>query len=349
MENVSDEKDYKLGRLITLSKRFPKVPDSSDYPKLSQVVSSLWVHADRLSGLCAVPSYFVELALVTQNFACQSALTASSGRTVLPEKLTQKETSVARREFLKILNEFPRKDPRNLTATERRISKDWSHRMLTGLVAKMDAGTASGFESLLSSIIVNAWTTFESFSTDLWVEALNSNPKLAMYASLTNLPADNKGEEMSIENDAGKSVSIKQIDAYGYDLRGRMGLVLKASNKFNFNRLYGIEAAYHAAFGKKAKAVFDKPKYRRMTVLEGMRNVLVHSGGKIDLGWERRVKKDPAAFGKLGSIPRGHPLPIDGATINEFVRLCISICRDLLNLVNDTQNGKNAGDEIGNP
>jgi hypothetical protein len=189
-----------------------------------------------------------------------------------------------------------------------------------------------GIEAVLSSMLLGAWTIFESFATDAWVVALNANPKLAYYASKT-AGRKTKDDAESVDNDEGKSVTVELVDEYDYDLRGKMGFILKASKKFNFNRHRGIAAAYACTFGKDASNVFDDPKYRRLVVLEGIRNVIAHSGGRIDAQFKDRAKKRPSEYGSLANLKIGDLLPLDGSMAKEFMNLAIDACCALMPIV----------------
>jgi hypothetical protein len=198
-----------------------------------------------------------------------------------------------------------------------------------------------GLRGILSSQLIATWTAFETLATDLWIFALNCKPALASYASLARVKTDKHDDEPAVRDDLGKSIPISVIEENRFDLTNCMGSLMKATRKFNFNRLDGIIAAYSAAFGHKCIAIFDKPEYCRLTVLEGIRNVLVHSAGKIDPEFKKRAKNNQSEYGQLGGIPEGGDLPVDGKMVKEFMVLCLGICRDLIAFVDKrvTDNG----------
>ena len=111
-----------------------------------------------------------------------------------------------------------------------------------------------------------------------------------------------------------------------------MGTAMADSEKFNFNRLAGIIAAYKGAFGKDAEAIFNKPEYARLTVLEGLRNVLVHSSGRVDRNFKERCDKARSAYGPLSAIAIGKEIPLDGEMAQEFVELTIRVCHEPISL-----------------
>jgi hypothetical protein len=195
---------------------------------------------------------------------------------------------------------------------------------------------------LLSLALVNAWTVFETLATDLWVAALNTKPDLACAASMTAIRVDKNERDNAVDNELGKTIPIAKARDYDFDLRTHMGTILKASKRYKFDRLHGIVSAYRAAFGHKAAALFDKPSHSRLTVLEGIRNVLVHSAGKIDTRFKDRSNLASAAYGSLASLELGDDLPIEGVMTAEFLALSFNVCAELLELVNDAVGGKNS-------
>jgi hypothetical protein len=121
-----------------------------------------------------------------------------------------------------------------------------------------------GVESLVNSIVIAAWTMFESLAGDLWIGLVDVRPK-QLYTPITGHVAphdwDNLGERLS--------------------------------QQFNLSKLDKIQSAYAKAFGEQSDLakVFDN---QDLVVLYACRNLLVHSGGVVDTKFLERVDKhDP--------------------------------------------------------
>src|SRR6266853_2313844 len=87
-----------------------------------------------------------------------------------------------------------------------------------------------------------------------------------------------------------ESVEIQTISEYGYDLRTKMGTLLVAEKKVDFERIRNARSAWTTAFGKDATDIFDDPKHASVVSLEAVRNLLAHRGGIVDLQFHRQVK-----------------------------------------------------------
>jgi len=210
-------------------------------------------------------------------------------------------------------------------------------------------------DSMRSSLVA-CWTAFETLATDLWTDALNECPIFAYNAAKPTKTRKPRGksrgkpeadDDPAIDNDAGKTVTVEQLKLHNFDLRKRMGTVLRAGRKFNFNRLDGIKGAYSASFGDDANRIFLAKSHLRLTVLEGLRNVFVHNAGKVDAKFLGRVRDEPAAYGALAAIPFGEPIPVDGEMVREFCELPVSVCVGLLDLADRRIASNNTGDGSG--
>ena len=96
---------------------------------------------------------------------------------------------------------------------------------------------------------------------------------------------------------------------------------------FDFNSLAGLKDAFHGTFSyrdPKGKTVFPKEvkdwwqgdKYQDLSILEAIRQVLVHRGGRADASFLERVKHIHPTLSKLKI---NEAVPVDG----EFVRQSI--------------------------
>jgi hypothetical protein len=168
------------------------------------------------------------------------------------------------------------------------------------------------FESLIQAQVISCWTAFEAVSIDLWEEAINVLPIPLALIAINAQSAPEEGETQSAKKNMIQKfieTTIKEEPEVIADI----GAIIRRSDKFNFTRLEGIQAAYQV-FGTRAKAVFESPEFFDMKVLEGFRNVLVHRAVYPDERFRARVKEIPQEYKKFGiDYPVGEgPIRITG-------------------------------------
>jgi hypothetical protein len=120
-----------------------------------------------------------------------------------------------------------------------------------------------------------SWTSFECVACDSWEAAVNVRPLMLGHPAFANLPEDSE-DIAGLET---KSVSIGLLAKHGFDIRGKLGTLLKS--KFDFTGVSGIRKAYAAAFGNKLplnKVLGDE----NLSGLEAVRHAIVHRAGIAD-------------------------------------------------------------------
>jgi len=180
-----------------------------------------------------------------------------------------------------------------------------------------------GIESVLTSVLVGAWTTFEVLSGDLWTETVNQFPILGVRA----LDADPlEGDSDSVkERKAGKTVSVvaqKVLDPK-FDLKQKMGDVL--SDAFPMTKFSLVVHAYKAVF--RDDALCEIIRHRDIRTLSAARNVLVHNAGNADEDFCNKVKTDP----RFSKFKVGERIELSSATT---VALLKSLRRQSVALLN---------------
>lgn len=159
-------------------------------------------------------------------------------------------------------------------------------------IAKWDV-EVGGLALVNNSVIIWLWTAFESFSEDLWKVAVNRGPKrlakkiVKAAVNGKNLNAGTDSESKS----ARKAVSYQTLAEFGFDLRNRMGDVLKKEKRVGFDTSEAMEAAYLTVFADKCKAVFELAAYENVRGLEQLRHVLAHRAGVADLKFKTKIDK----------------------------------------------------------
>jgi hypothetical protein len=115
-------------------------------------------------------------------------------------------------------------------------------------------GGEGGFEFMLSSFVIGAWSVFETMAGDLWETALNTDPSgLAHLRGNPNRLKKNGKPAFGAakpkkDDPLSKSVDLDLIQFHKFDLRDKMGTILRG--RYEFSRLSQIREAYSVAFDK---------------------------------------------------------------------------------------------------
>ena len=194
-------------------------------------------------------------------------------------------------------------------------------------------------QAVLQNQIVFAWTAFEVLAADLWIEALNFEPKIALELITT---AQNQGSGL-VNKDVGKTYSVDTFAKFGFDLSRNMGTIL--SQRYgNFLRLTNIERAY----GDAAMALpMDGKAGTCLRLLEHLRNVIVHRGGVVDAEYKRKISSMPINL--LQGVPthftcaEGDVLELSCGSVAEITFIAIKFCNAIIELVEGRVNAAERG------
>jgi hypothetical protein len=179
-----------------------------------------------------------------------------------------------------------------------------------------DEYVGPALRSLRLSRLILTWTAFEILAGDAWETAVNESPCGLGQATFKSLPAGQDSEGVSARH-----ISVGVLGRHGFDLRNKIGTVLRA--KFDFTGVRGIREAYEAAFGKGpdlTRILADA----RLTVLESMRHLIVHRGGMVDAEFVRRTSSTAIL---------GQPIPLENDEIEQMLNVAAGVGTDLLELV----------------
>ncbi len=177
-----------------------------------------------------------------------------------------------------------------------------------------------GVEGVLSTLLVQSWTTLETLVADLWEKALNSHPKI-----LANL---NGSKASTPRGDDQKQVALGILHRYNFNLTGRMGTLLR--EKYRFDSLgdprRGSRRAYKDAFGD-VQAILGPLNDPTLDALNAIRQVLVHRSGIVDVDYVEAIANLPAIAPRVSA---GAALPLDGELVATLLLAGRPIAVDLL-------------------
>lgn len=195
--------------------------------------------------------------------------------------------------------------------------------MLQHFISRQNAYLGPGLEAVLSAMILDAWTAFEALAGDLWVAAVNTGPKEVFLRVIKQQTDRTEGDPT--EAGQAKTIPLKTLAEFGFDLRGRAGELLVRQKKVDFLSLNATVSAYRAAFGSDAPAVFGV--HPDLYITEALRNLFAHRGGVMDQKARSQLRKLP----DLAATEIGEPVRLSGplvlARIDPLVRCAVDLCR----------------------
>ena len=184
-------------------------------------------------------------------------------------------------------------------------------RDVAGVAAFPELLPDNAIEAFCGSVVIQSWTAFENLAEDLWVAAINSHP-----SKLANLAGNPRGKYRQQNRAApsekyqqpGKTVPLSELEFHGYDLRKRMGDVLRNSRKVVFRSLADIREAYHRAFSEQAADVDNVLDDPGLQYASAVRNVLIHKAGRVD----DEYREQTAGLTGIARVAVGEKLPLTG-------------------------------------
>ena len=238
-------------------------------PELARVVESYKQNMERVVSHWELPLHFFNLGQMARDTILRSVIVISG----VPLPST---TEPITDEHLKIYNIFDNIEPAAETV----------HRMQTELFSS-DEWTRlfKGFQPVLASMIVETWTAFETLSEDLWEVAVNRNPERVLRSSYTK-PEKEKQFFMPQKQRLNLPIDFDDFVRAFFDLRGKLGTILKSDQQFVFRTYQGIASAYGKAFGKvfhvldmcKDRSLFDLCRLETLSFTA--LNSLMNSSGR---------------------------------------------------------------------
>ena len=162
-------------------------------------------------------------------------------------------------------------------------------------------------------MISGAWSAFEAMAADLWIAALNKDPKkLALnYAS----------------KNGQKNFIISQLAEYQFNIKYRIEELYKNHKKVSFDTLNDIKIAYSQAYGIFENEVLGDTK--ELFIAEKTRHLIAHRSGIVDAEYAKFVRNTEP----YGGFCIGNPIPLNGPLVAVLIESCASAGIKLLNFV----------------
>ena len=177
-------------------------------------------------------------------------------------------------------------------------------------------------------MIVETWTAFETLSEDLWEVAVNRNPERVLRSSYTK-PEKEKQFFMPQKQRLNLPIYFDDFVRASFDLRGKLGTILKSDQQFVFRTYQGIASAYGKAFGK-VSHVLDMGKDRSLFDLAQTRNAIVHSAQLVDEQFRQTMCQNYSLYPEFDDLHINDPIIIDGAIVARLIGNAIDAIANLL-------------------
>src|SRR5262249_6801319 len=138
-------------------------------------------------------------------------------------------------------------------SAELRQTDKWDDHVLKELVTGLgpteimgaDVAASRALDASLMSYLTTAWTIIETMCGDLWEAAINAHPdtlaNLSGRATRLKSGRNESPNNLSPRGDS-KSVPLDLIAIHQFDVRNKMGTILRS--RFEFSRLDIIREAY---------------------------------------------------------------------------------------------------------
>jgi hypothetical protein len=173
----------------------------------------------------------------------------------------------------------------------------------------------------MSAQLVLGWTAFETLAGDLWETAVNTCPKT--LASMKS--AKGQGRE------DGKLLPMSYLERYQFDVKNRMGTILK-HHRCDFTSLGGIAEAYRLAFPPGSEVSDDRLwAHADLKACALVRNLIVHKAGIVDAEFIRKRGSDP----RFASFTEGNPLNLGAKVTQSLLAGLFEFSSSLIRAVDD--------------
>ena len=184
-----------------------------------------------------------------------------------------------------------------------------------------------------ASLLIEAWTLFESLSEDLWEAALNAHPTV-LGELKGKLKSQFKGAgpeatNLQTPSEPTLRISFNELQTCKFNVRSRLGTILKGRNDIGFRSIYDIRASYHRAFCQQNATIVDILDTPGLQYAAAVRNLLIHKRGIVDKEFNEQTASIPGAV----QVRAGDTFLLTGTLCAELSDHCRNCAVLLVNAV----------------
>jgi hypothetical protein len=185
---------------------------------------------------------------------------------------------------------------------------------------EIDKDMHESMMAVLSTIVLESWTAFETLASDLWVTAVDQGSK------------DIRNRVMLSKNwlAPDEQITPEKIHELAYDAR-QLGSFLRDVGRVSFQKLDYIRRFYSAAFGKEIDKLFQNVEEGYIFALSAFRNALVHNAGRADMRFVKAISR----FEEFRTIKPKDVLLLDGEVVRKLHNSAIVLGWELIKFVDN--------------
>jgi len=285
--------DYKLDELL-IDTSCRGLIDQIHVKELKNSVNAFTVNINRLAALAQLPvSLFYWGSAAGQNYvvAYQDIMKKMYEFSTPAESYADKSD---------VIDERARDWTSGLVKRFQRDKEDWaevagdSHKQMLRLLPP-EVPLSEGTEAILFSVVIGAWTAFETLVSDVWIGAYDALPREAK---------GQEGDQLRIQNkmnpDSEVQASVRKKAEKFQDDSGLSGEELVDEKEMWFSRLDWTRQHYSRLFSEKLQfakttAIDDALMNIRLDGVNLVRNLLIHKAGIADATYVEDSKLYPLA------------------------------------------------------
>ncbi len=321
-------------------------------PGLQRVSGAFRFNIARVRFMMLVPAHIGDLSTRMQHLL-DIAVLETVGTLTEFSKIKDDETDAIARATARFRELF---DAELNNRVEAREKPGWYEAALVSLktstapaelIASLPPPMSNGLDAMLSSYLTGTWTAFETMCGDLWETALNINPARLAHLNgnpkrlFKNAVSNQEGSFDQADRKESKFVPLDLIRRFGFDVKIRMGTVLRES-RFEFSRLSDIRKAYASAFDIDYSNIDAALSHKSIDALRTVRNLIIHQSGLADEAYLKLIPKL-----KLPFAGKGRPILLNGPKVIEMISPVIHCSSQLMEAVDNwliKHSGQHSGD-----
>jgi len=182
-------------------------------------------------------------------------------------------------------------------------------------------GIRVSMQALLSTVVLESWTAFETLASDLWVTAVDKGPKEV------RLRVANSSRLLKPDDNIGP----KELLDAEHDPSSNYGSSLRELGRVSFQKLDYIKRFYSIAFDYNFDKLFNEAEGGYITALSAFRNVLIHNSSKAD----KKFLKQVEPFPDFKQIAKDDSLALDGETVLKLRNSAMLLGQELIKFVDN--------------
>jgi len=189
---------------------------------------------------------------------------------------------------------------------------------------KVSEGMRISLEAIMTSVVIESWTAFETLVSDVWIIAVNEGPQ--EFAQRVSLVVQGKSDS---------KIPQHHRDQLQYDPRKEYAAAQVEIGNVTFRRLDRIIYWYSITLKNHVSKIFSD--HKDIHALSAYRNVLIHNQGIVDKDF---IKQIEPVSDLRGTYKIDRKLELDGGLVQRLRNAAIALGIKLIQAVDDVLSPK---------